>query len=112
MRGVLRTRGRCRAAGCTWILCPAVEIAAPQVPVLAAQEHERLRRLGRIARQVLGQDLDHDGSWVTVRRPAALLGGPTENAPLPQGRPCGRPPAAAAGTATPRCWPILEDPNC
>ena len=39
----------------------AVEVAAPQVRVLAAQEHERLRRLGRVARQVLGQGLAHDG---------------------------------------------------
>jgi hypothetical protein len=34
---------------------PPVEITAPQVLALAAQEHERLRRLGRVARQVLGQ---------------------------------------------------------
>jgi hypothetical protein len=40
---------------------PAVEVAAPQVPALAAQEHVGLRRLGRVARQVLGQGLDHHG---------------------------------------------------
>jgi hypothetical protein len=31
------------------------------VLALAAQEHERLGRLGRVAAQVLGQGLDHDG---------------------------------------------------
>jgi hypothetical protein len=32
--------------------------------------------------QVLGQGLDHDGRQGEVRRPAALLGGPIEKAPL------------------------------
>src|SRR5215213_2358246 len=49
---------------------------------LTAQKHERLRRLGRVARQMLGQDLDTTAGKVMVRRPAALLGGPTEKAPL------------------------------
>jgi hypothetical protein len=31
---------------------------------------------------VLGQGLDHDGRQGEVRRPAALLGGPIEKAPL------------------------------
>jgi hypothetical protein len=42
-----------------WLPHPAVEVTAPQVPALAAEEHVGLRRLGRVARQVLGQGLDH-----------------------------------------------------
>jgi hypothetical protein len=45
-------------------------------------EHGRLGRLGRVTAQVLGQGLDHDGRQGEVRRPAALLGGPIEKAPL------------------------------
>ena len=46
------------------------------------QKHERLGRLGRVTAQVLDQGLDHDGRQGEVRRPAALLGGPIEKAPL------------------------------
>jgi hypothetical protein len=61
---------------------PAVEVASAQVGPVATKEHEGVGLLGAVLHQVPASATTTMVGSVTVRRPAALLGGPIEKAPL------------------------------
>jgi hypothetical protein len=74
--GLSHRQGCALGLACHLRAIAAVEVAAPQVPALAAQEHVDLRRPGRVARQVLGQGLDHHGGQSDGAATGGTLGRP------------------------------------